>query len=63
MKETALETGIRHMEKKLAHWLRLFESEHKATVLTLDTERDESGRIMAVHMLVRPVPAGRDCDA
>jgi RNA processing factor Prp31 len=52
--ETALEAGIRNLEERFTRWIRLFENEHKAVVLSVELIHDADKNINKVNMLVRP---------
>jgi hypothetical protein len=52
--ETALEAGIKNLEARFTRWIRLFETEHQASVLNIEINRNENGELASINLLVRP---------
>lgn len=52
--QTALEAGIKNLEERFTRWIRLFETEHQASVLTIEVNRNENGELASINLLVRP---------
>ncbi len=53
MEKKDLEASTANLERRLGHWLRVFEKEHEAKVLAVEIIRSEQGAIVDVNMLVR----------